>query len=56
MLEKQKNQEKMIIIFFVVTLICVGFYVVFDKNVIDVLYLGVLGYYFFRFMCIKNRR
>lgn len=56
MLEKQKNQEKMIIIFFVVTLICVGFYVVLDRSIIDVIYLGVLGYYFGRFLVIKNRR
>lgn len=56
MLEKQRNQEKMIIIFFVVTLICVGFYVVLDRSVIDVMYLGVLGYYFGRFISLKNRR
>ena len=55
MLEKIKNQENIIMIFFVVTLICVGVYVIVDKNVIDVIYLGVLVYYFFGFLRIKNR-
>ena len=55
MLEKIKNQENIIMIFFVVTLICVGVYVIVDKNVIDVIYLGVLVYYFFGFLRIKNK-
>lgn len=54
MLEKIKNQENIIMIFFVVTLISVLVYVVIDKNIIDVIYLGVLMYYFGRFLKIRN--
>ena len=43
-------------IFFVVTLVSVGIYVIVEKNIVDVIYLGVLGYYFVRFLIIKNRR
>ena len=56
MLNKIKNQENIIMIFFVVTLLCVGVYVVVDRSIVDVIYLGVLGYYFGRFLIIKNRR
>ena len=54
MLEKIKNQENIIMIFFVVTLVSVGIYVVVDKNIIDVIYLVVLLYYFGRFLRIKK--
>lgn len=54
MLEKIKNQENIIMIFFVVTLVSVGIYVVVDKNIIDVIYLVVLLYYFGRFLRIKR--
>ena len=54
MLEKIKNQENIIMIFFVVTLISVLVYVVIDKNIIDVIYLGVLMYYVGRFLKIRN--
>ena len=56
MLNKIKNQENIIMIFFVVTLLCVGVYVAVDRSIVDVIYLGVLGYYFGRFLIIKNRR
>lgn len=56
MLNKIKNQENVIMIFFVVTLSCIGFYVVRERNMIDVIYLGVLMYYFFRFLRIRFRR
>jgi len=55
MLEKIKNQENVIMIFFVVTLVSVGYYVVVSRNIIDVIYFGVLMYYFVRFLIIKNR-
>lgn len=55
MLGKIKNQENIIMIFFVVTLISIGSYVIFDKGVIDVIYFGVLIYYFGRFLLIKGR-
>lgn len=56
MLEKLKNQENIIMVFFVVTLVCVGIYVAVDRSIIDVIYLGVLGYYFGRFLIVKHRR
>lgn len=54
MLEKIKNQENVIMIFFVVTLVSVGIYVIVEKNIVDVIYLGVLMYYFFRFLRIRK--
>lgn len=54
MLEKIKNQENVIMIFFVVTLVGVGVYVIMSKNIIDVMYLGVLLYYFVRFLRIRK--
>lgn len=54
MLEKIKNQENVIMIFFVVALVSMSIYVVVDRNVIDVMYLGVLMYYFIRFLRIRN--
>ncbi|MBQ8681628.1 MAG: hypothetical protein IJ509_01810 [Bacilli bacterium] len=54
MLEKIKNQENVIMVFFVVTLVSVGTYVVMERDVIDVIYLGVLMYYFVRFLRIRK--
>lgn len=54
MLEKQKNQEKVIMMFFVVVLISVGIYVIVDRSLVDVVYLLVLMYYFGRFLKIKK--
>jgi len=54
MLEKIKNQENVIMIFFVVTLVSVGYYVVVSRNIIDVIYFGVLMYYFGRFLMIRK--
>lgn len=54
MLEKIKNQENLIMIFFVVALVGMSIYVVIERNVIDVIYLGVLMYYFIRFLRIRN--
>ena len=55
MLEKIKNQENVIMIFFVVTLVGMGVYVFVERNVIDVIYLGVLMYYFGRFLRIRKK-
>lgn len=55
MLNKVKNQENIIMIFFVVTLVLVGLYVVVDKNVIDAIYFFVLLYYFLRFLIIRRK-
>ena len=54
MLEKIKNQENVIMIFFVVTLVGMGVYVIVERNIIDVIYLGVLMYYFVRFLRIRK--
>lgn len=54
MLEKIKNQENVIMIFFVVTLVGVGVYALIDRSIIDVIYLGVLLYYFVRFLIIRK--
>ena len=56
MLREQKNQENIIMVFFVVTLVIVGVYVAIERSIVDVIYLGVLGYYFGRFLFVKNRR
>ena len=55
MLEKIKNQENVIMIFFVVALVSMSIYVVVERNVIDVMYLGVLMYYFVRFLRIRKK-
>lgn len=54
MLEKIKNQENLIMVFFVVTLVVMGVYVIVERNIIDVIYLGVLMYYFGRFLRIRK--
>lgn len=54
MLGKIKNQENVIMVFFVVTLVVMGVYVIVERNVIDVIYLGVLMYYFVRFLRIRK--
>ena len=54
MLNKIKNQENVIMIFFVVTLIFVGIYSIVGRDVIDVIYFGVLMYYFGRFLMIRK--
>ncbi len=56
MLKEHKRQESMITVFFIVVLFCVGIYVLFDRSIEDVVYLGVLIYYFGRFLVIKHRR
>ena len=56
MLEKIKNQENVIMIFFVVTLILVGIYSIVEREIIDVIYFGVLMYYFGRFLRIRGKR
>lgn len=56
MLNKIKDQENIIMIFYVVTLVLVGGYVFIYKSLVDVIYFGVLGYYFGRFLIVRNRR
>ena len=54
MLNKVKNQEKLIMNFFIVMLFIVGIFVVLERELIDVIYFGVLVYYFIRFLLIKK--
>ena len=54
MLNKIKNQENVIMMFFVVTLILVGVYSIFNREIIDVIYFVVLMYYFWRFLMIRK--
>ena len=49
-----KNQENVIMIFFVVTLVSVGIYMIVDRDIIDVIYFGVLVYYFLAFLRIRK--
>jgi len=51
---KIDKQEDLIMIFFVITLLFLGIYVIVDKNIIDIIYLVVLLYYFIKFLIIKN--
>ena len=54
MLNKIKNQENVIMIFFVLTLIFVGIYSILNREIIDVIYFVVLVYYFWRFLMIRK--
>lgn len=56
MLKIFKNQENIIMTFFVITILLVGGYVFFDQSIIDFIYLGILIYYFSRFLFIKTNR
>lgn len=47
------RQENLIMIFFIVTLFIMGFYVVLDNDIIDIIYLGVVIYYFIKFLIVK---
>lgn len=53
---KEFNQENIIMLFFVVVITIVGVYVIMYRNVVDLVYLGVLGYYFGKFILVKYRR
>ena len=56
MLNKTLNQEDIIMIFFVVMLIGTSIYMTIDHSLINITYFIILGYYFTRFLVIKNRR
>ncbi len=56
MLNKTLNQENIIMMFFVMMLIISSLYLIIDRGMIDIIYFGVLGYYFCRFLVIKSRR
>ena len=54
MLRKVRNQENVIMVFFVVTLLGVGMYAFFGKMMVDLLYFLVMLFYFCRFLRIKK--
>lgn len=55
MLKTLKNEESIIMIFFVVTLVSLMGSFLFKRNLIDVIYFIVLLYYFLKFLMIKNK-
>lgn len=55
MLKTLKNEENIIMVFFVVTLASLGVNFLFKINLIDVIYFMVLLYYFWKFLMIKNK-
>ena len=56
MLEKIKEQENIILLFFIGIILLVGSYSLLYFNVIDLLYIGVIIYYFCCFLKIKKCR
>ncbi len=52
-MQKTTNQENLIIVFFVVTLILSSIYIIVERCFVDIIYFGVLVYYFVRFLIIK---
>ena len=55
-MQKTTNQENLIMIFFAVTLILSSIYIIVERSFIDIVYFGVLVYYFVRFLIIKCKR
>ena len=55
MLKTLKNEENIIMVFFVVTLVGLGLSFLFKIDLIDVIYFMVLLYYFWKFLMIKNK-
>ena len=55
MLKTLKNEENIIMVFFVVTLVSLGLSFLFNINLIDVIYFMVLLYYFWKFLMIRNK-
>lgn len=55
MLKTLKNEESIIMIFFVSALVSLGVSFLFKINLIDVIYFMVLFGYFWKFLIIKNK-
>lgn len=55
MLKILKNEENMLMIFFIVALFLVGNSFLFTRNIIDVIYFVVLIGYFWKFLVIRNK-
>lgn len=56
MLEKIRNQENIILMFLAVIVLGVSIYSYFNRGLFDIIYLGVLVYYFGRFLVVRFRR
>ena len=56
MLNKSINRDSIIMITFILMLVLVSIYLFVDRSIIDVIYVGVIIYYFCRFLFIKCRR
>ena len=54
MLNRVKNQENVVMIFFVVTLFLVGIYIFFAREFIDIIYFFIIFYYFCKFLKIRK--
>ena len=54
MLKKVKNQENVLMIFFVVVLVCVGLYAVLERSFLDVIYFGIMFVFFLDFLKIRK--
>lgn len=52
---KITDQENLIMMFFVVALLILSIYVVIFKNLIDIIYLGVILYYFVKFLVVRYK-
>jgi len=50
---KINNQENLIMLFFILIIFCLVVYVVIDKNFIDIIYLGIMIYYFIKFLIVR---
>lgn len=55
MLNKIKDEENLIMIFFVVTLVGLSGVVLFKRDLIDVIYFMVLLFYFWKFLILKKK-
>ena len=53
MIKKVRNQENVVIVFFVVTLVCVGIFAFYEKSIIDFGYFLLMSWFFLRFLKIK---
>ena len=56
MLKKINDQENILLIFFVVLLLLVSYFIICNRDCIDIIYFGVVLSYFIRFLVLKYRR
>lgn len=53
---KITDQENLIMMFFVVTLLILSIYAVTFRNLIDIIYLCVILYYFVKFLVVRFKK